>query len=134
LAVFECRTLTARTPDQITLKYTLSDDYFDQQVSQNIPSDFTSGLAACDLQESEAVYNSDGTLGAFSPFVTILSDCGSQEATNSATSALFTKTIDRPLAPARPFLCPPLQNNAIIQTLPFVCCGEAATKFPQSKS
>jgi len=94
-------TSTSQTGDSVDLQYTISDDYYDSSLGQNILSAFTSGVAACDLQESVAVFNADGTLGPFSPFATILSDCGSPESTNSANSTLLTATLTQPLAPGR---------------------------------
>ena len=90
-----------QTANQVTLKYTLSDDYIDHITDEPLLSAFTSGLAACELQESVAVYAVDGTLSEFSPFVTVLADCGVPEATNSATSMLMTTTATRPLQPGR---------------------------------
>jgi len=85
----------------VTLTYSMTDDFFDTNTGSNILSAHTSGLSTCLLQESVAVFDSNGVLGEFSEFATILSSCGTPDSANNANSAVFNESITRTLQSGR---------------------------------
>jgi hypothetical protein len=113
--------IQAENLNSVTLSYSMTDDYFDSNLGTNLPSNQTSGLFACDLQESVAVFDSSGVLGDFSDWNTVLSNCGlvstgpgtGPDPANGPNTQVFNQTHTRTLESGRVYQYQlNLQDNA----------------------